>query len=126
MADWKKLLKAVLLADGTLDATEAELLKKEILADNVVDQEEIDFLIELHNEAQSSSKEFNDLFYQSLKQNILEDGVIDEAEAKKLRELIFADGKVDDEEKELLQALKEGSKETSSAFNDLYDECMKQ
>jgi uncharacterized tellurite resistance protein B-like protein len=125
MADWKKLLKDLLLADGVIDASEAGLLKEEILADGVVDQEEVEFLVDLRNSAKSTSAEFNEFFFDSLKSNILEDGVIDSDEARKLREIIFADGVVDEDEKKFLQSLKEGAKEVSPEFNTLFDECMK-
>ncbi len=47
MADWKKLLKDVLLADGTIDAAETKIIKAEIMADGVVDAKEVDFLVGL-------------------------------------------------------------------------------
>jgi uncharacterized tellurite resistance protein B-like protein len=126
MADWKKLLKDVLLADGTIDADETAMLRSELLADGVIDEEEMDFLVDLRNSAKDNSKEFDQLFYDSLKQNILADGVIDAQEAARLRELIFADGQVDEDEKALLRALKEGAKETSEEFVNLYNECINQ
>lgn len=125
MADWKKLLRDVLLADGAIDTSEAELLKAEILADGVVDQEEVDFLVDLRNSAKSTSKEFNEVFFESLKSNILKDGVIDSDEAKRLREIVFADGVVDEDEKNFLQSLKDGAKDVSPEFNTLLEECMK-
>jgi len=125
MADWKKLLQDVILADGVIDASETELLKKEILADDVVDQEEVDFLVDLRNSAKSTSPEFVAFFFDALQQNILEDGVIDADEAKKLREIIFADGVVDEDEKKFLNSLKSSAKKISSEFEVLFDECMK-
>lgn len=61
MADWKKLLKDVLLADGKIDADEAALLRKEIMADGKVDDEEKAFLRELKAAASGSSPEFDAL-----------------------------------------------------------------
>jgi uncharacterized tellurite resistance protein B-like protein len=125
MADWKKILKDVLLADGVIDAAETAFLKHEILADGIVDQEELDFLVDLRNAAKSTSPEFENFFFEALKRNILEDRVVDPAEAKKLREIIFADGVVDDNEKRFLQDLKKNAKETCSEFDALYTECMR-
>lgn len=125
MADWKKLLQDVLLADGVIDTSEAKLLKKEILADGVVDQEEVDFLVSLRNSAKSTCAEFVEFFFEALKSNILADGVIDDDEAKKLRKIIFADGVVDEAEKKFLSALKSGAKKVSAEFETLYNEAVK-
>lgn len=126
MANWKKLLRDVLLADGVIDTAEARLLKAEILADGVVDQEEIDFLVELRNRARSASAEFTAFFFEALQSNILADGIIDDAEAARLRAIIFADGQVDEAEKKFLAALKSGARKTSAGFDALFAECMKQ
>jgi uncharacterized tellurite resistance protein B-like protein len=125
MAHWIKLLKAVILADGTIDASETSLLKSEIFADGIVDQEELDFLVDLRNSAKSTSPEFDSFFFEALKSNILEDGIIDADEARKLREIIFADGVVDSAEKRFLQDIKKEAKGTSPEFEALLAECLK-
>ncbi len=124
MADWKKLLKDVLLADGTIDNSETELLKKELLADTIIDDDEIDFLIQLRKEAKSVSSDFEEFFFLALKKNILADGVIDEEEVKRLREIIFADGTVDALEKKILQDLKKEAKKVAPEFDALISECI--
>lgn len=125
MADWKELLKQVLLADGAIDADETLFLKNEILADGVVDNEEVDFLVDLRNSAKECSVEFTQFFFQALESNILEDGVIDKDESAKLREILFADGVIDDDEKAFLADIKSKAKSTSPEFEALYCECMK-
>ena len=125
MADWKKILRTVLLADGKIDADETKMLQKEILADGVVDQDEVDFLVDLRNSAKKRSPEFEGFFFKALSQNILADGVIDAAEAKKLRAILFADGKIDDGEKKFLQGLKKHAKKTSPEFDKLFEDCLK-
>ncbi len=125
MADWKKLLKDVILADGTIDAAETCLLKNELLEDAVIDDEEVSFLIDLRNSAKKTSKEFDEFFFLALKKNILADGLVDAAEAKKLREIIFADGTVDDLEKNFLQELKKEAKSVADEFDKLLAECLK-
>ena len=125
MADWKMLLKKVLLADGVIDTAEAKIIKKEIMADGVVDSEEVDFLVDLRNGAKSCSSEYTKFFFAALSSNLLEDGVIDAAEAKKLRKILFADGVIDADEKKFLKALKKGAKKTSPEFEKLYADCMK-
>ena len=125
MADWKKLLKDVLLADGVIDASETELLKIELLADEVVDEDEIDFLVDLRNSATECSAEFATFFFEALASNILEDGVVDAEESAKLREILYADGIIDADEKAFLNVLKSKAKTLSPEFDALYEDCMK-
>ena len=125
MADWKKLLKDVLLADGAIDADETALLKAELLADEVIDEEEVDFLVDLRNSAKECSVEFTAFFFEALASNILEDGVVDAEEAGKLRKILYADGVIDAEEKTFLNILKSKAKSLSPEFDALYADCMK-
>jgi hypothetical protein len=125
MADWKKLAKDSLLADGRIDTKEVELLRKSIFADGKVDKAELEFLADLRKSATSTVKAFNDLFSKAVKDNVLADGNIDDAEAKWLRKVIFADQKVDADEVQLLKDLKAGAKSTGAEFNKLYGECVK-
>lgn len=124
MADWKKLLKDVLLADGTIDAAETQLIKAEIMADGVVDAKEVDFLVDLRNSAKENSPEFERFFFDALASNILADGVIDKGEAKKLRAILFADGVIDAREKAFMKTLRTKAKKTCPEFDALYRECV--
>jgi hypothetical protein len=125
MADWKKLLGEVLLADGTIDTDETRLLRTEILEDGVVDSEEVDFLVMLRNKARGLSPEFDDFFFAALESNILEDGVIDGDEAVRLRSILFADGVIDAKEKAFLNTLKSKAKRLCPEFDALYTDCMR-
>ena len=125
MANWKKLLKDVLLADGLIDADETKLLKAELWADDVIDEEEVDFLVDLRNSAKECSTEFTTFFFEALASNILEDGVVDADEAAKLREILYADGVIDSDEKAFLDVLKTKAKTLSPEFDVLYADCMK-
>ena len=130
MANWRKLALAAILADGKIDDTEVKILRKELFADKKIDDEERDFLIELRNAAQKKAYRgqlrpaFDKLFFDAIENNVLADGVIDDAEAVWLKKLIFADGKVDENEKKFLTRLKKGAKKTSAAFDALYEKCM--
>ena len=125
MADWKELLQEVLLADGAIDSGETALLKKELLADGKIDSEEVDFLVDLRNKAKTLCPEFTKFFFEALKSNILEDGVVDDDEAERLRKILYADGVIDADEKKFLADLKNGAKKVSPKFDKLYNECMK-
>ena len=130
MADWRKLAVAALLADGIVDETEVKVLRKELWADGKIDREEVEFLIELRNAAQKKAKgeplsaSFENLFFKAIQDNVLEDGVISSKEAAWLRKMLFADGKIDDNEKKFLKKLRATATKTSPAFDALYNECV--
>lgn len=119
MADWKKLAKDLLLADGYIERKETELLKKAILADGVVSKSEAEFLIELRKEAPKAVAEFHAFVFEVVKKAILADGDVSAAEAAWLEKFITADGKVDDSEKQLLKDIKAGAKNSSPEFEAL-------
>ncbi len=130
MADWRKLTVQVLLADGVIDDAEVKVLRKELWADGKIDKQEVDFLIELRNQAQKRARggdltpAFENLFFKAIEENVMADGVIDAREANWLRKMLFADGKIDAREKRFLQKIKKEAKKTSPAFDKLYEECM--
>ena len=123
MADWRKLAKALTLADGYIDTKEANILRKELFADGKIDKSELEFLSELRDQASSCVREFTQLFIDGVKSNILADGEISATEANWLRKAIFADTKVDEDEKRLLKELKAGAKKSSPEFEKLCKDC---
>ena len=125
MAEWKKLAKRALLLDGRIDLKETALIREEIFADDRVDKSELEFLFSLRKEAESCVASFTELFFKAVKQHMLADGVISAAEAKWLRKMIFADGTIDEDEKKLMQTLKNEARDVAPEFQKLYDECMK-
>jgi uncharacterized membrane protein YebE (DUF533 family) len=130
MANWRKLAVAALLADGVIDDTEVKVLRKELWADGKIDKQEVEFLIDLRNEAQKKAKggelhrSFENLFFKAIEENVLADGVIDAKEANWLRKMLFADGKIDANEKKFLQRIKKAATKVSPQFEALYNECM--
>ena len=130
MADWRKVALTTILADGKIDDAEVKVLKKELYADGKIDKKEVEFLIELRNEAQKKAKgepinaNFERLFFQAIQDNVLVDGKIDAKETTWLRKMLFADQKIDENEKKFLKKLKSSAKETSKQFDALYEECM--
>jgi hypothetical protein len=124
MADWKKLAKATLLADGRIDAREVEILRREIFADHV-DEEELEFLADLRHLAPTCVRAFTELFFKAVKEYVLHDGVIDDAEALWLRDTLFADNRIDPDEVALLRDLKAAATRTGPEFDKLYLDCVK-
>jgi hypothetical protein len=131
MADWKKVALAALLADGKIDDTEVKVLRKELYADGKIDQDEVEFLIELRNLAQKRAKgaelnpNFERFFFKAVQDNVLEDGEISAEEARWLRKMLYADKKIDANEKKFLTKLKNSATKTSPAFDKLCAECLK-
>src|SRR5262245_24039193 len=107
MANWRNLAIALTLADGKIDDDEVRILRKELWADGKIDEDEVKFLIELRNAAQKKARahkkpvspNFERLFFKAIEENVLRDGKIDAAETKWLRKMLFADGKIDANEK---------------------------
>lgn len=120
MADWKKLAKSLILADGYIERKETEIIRKEILADGVVNKSEAEFLIDLRKSAPKAVNEFHQFVFEVVKKAILADGDISAQEAAWLEKFILADGKVDDTEKAFLQDLKASAKSVSAEFDALY------
>jgi uncharacterized tellurite resistance protein B-like protein len=121
-----RALEQKILANGRVDTPELELLHKELYADGKIDRAEADFLVELHKRVQHKTPAFEHFFYQAIKHHILEDGRIDGEESAWLRQMLFADGKIDDHERKFLHELKGEAKETGPEFAKLFAECMKQ
>jgi hypothetical protein len=134
MADdkWRKIAIAAILADGQIDEAEVKVLRRELWADGKIDEEEVRFLIDLRNAAQKKAKaakaevspKFEQLFFKAVEENVLQDGRIDAAEAKWLRDMLFADKKIDANEKKFLTKIKKAARSTSPEFEQLYQECM--
>jgi hypothetical protein len=123
MAEWRKVAKALALADGRIDTKEVSILRTELFADGKIDKSELEFLNDLRKSAESTVQAFTDLFIQAVKSNMLADGEISDTEAKWLRKAIFADKKVDDDEKRLLKELKGGAKKVGPEFAKLCKDC---
>jgi hypothetical protein len=119
MADWKKMAKALILADGYIEENETEIIKKEILADGVVSKSEAEFLIDLRKSASKAVQKFHLFVFEVVKKAILADGFISPEEAKWLQKFILADGVVDDLEKAFLKDLKKSAKKTCPEFDEL-------
>ena len=124
MVDLRKL-KAEILADGRIDDAEVARLRTELYADGKIDKDEVELLIALRNGATEVCPAFEKLFFQALKDNVLQDGSIDAEEASWLREMLFADGKIDENEKQFLRQLRSEARSTSPEFQKLCDECLK-
>ena len=120
MANWKVLLKNVLLADGCVDDSEVKIIRKELLADGVVAVDELEFLADLRRRAKQVTPAFDKFFFEALKSNILADGSIDAGETRTIKKILLADGKIDPVELKFLKSLKKAAEKTCPEFDKLY------
>ena len=115
-----------ILANGRVDGPELEALRRQLYASGRIARREADFLVELHKRVQHRTPAFEQFFYQAIKDHILTHGRIDAEEAAWPRRMLFADGKIDDEERKLLHELKGEAMQVSQEFEALFEESMKQ
>jgi uncharacterized tellurite resistance protein B-like protein len=119
-------LEERILANGRVDGHELEVLRQALYADGKIDRREADFLVELHKRVQYRTPAFEQFFYNAIKDHILANGRIGPAKTAWLEEMLFADGKIDDEERRFLRQLRGEAKEVSPEFEALFKEAMKQ
>ena len=119
-------LEQEILAKSKVNGAELEALRREIYSNGKIDRSRADLLAELHKRVEHKTPAFNQFFYHAVKDHILTDGRIDAEEAAWLRQLLFADGKIGDEERKFLHELRGEAKQASPEFEALFRECMKQ
>lgn len=115
-----------ILANGRVDDRELEVLRRKLYASGTMARREADFLVELHKRVQHRTPAFQRFFYQGIKDHIQAQGRIDAEEAAWLRQMLFADGKFDDEERRFLRELNGEAKQVCHEFQALFDESMQQ
>jgi len=115
-----------IMATGKIDGPELEVLRRQLYCDGKIDRKKADFLVELHKRVEHMTPAFDQFFYQAIKDHILAHGRIDAEETAWLRQMLFADGAVEDEERKFLHELKGEAKQISHEFDLLFAECMKQ
>jgi hypothetical protein len=121
--NWPQFAKRLLLSDRRLHEPEVALLRRAVLRDGVVDQEEIEFLVDLKREAEGVPPSFDDFFYEVVRRGVLKDGTIGDDEARWLRKVISADGKLVAAEAKLVERLWKESRTYGLEFTRLYQEC---
>ncbi len=125
MLDLRQVQRSILAA-GKVDGPELEALRQQLCADGNIDRRKADFLVELHKRVQHRTPGFEQFFYQCLKNHILAQGRINAEAAGWLRRMLFADGKINDEERKFLHELKGEAKQVSPEFEALFTVSMKQ
>lgn len=120
-----RTLRAILLYDGSIEDSEVEILRLKLNDNGTIDQEDIEFLIELRNEAESVCAAFEELLFHSIKVNLLMNRAIDSEKATWLRQKLFTNKWIDKRGPQLLWEIITGANWTSKEFKALYLEHMK-
>jgi hypothetical protein len=115
-----------IMATGKVSGHELKVLRQQMYVSGKIDRRGADFLVEIHKRVQHLTPAFEHFFYQAIKDHILGHGRIDAEEADWLRQMLFADGIIDDKERKFLHELKGEAKQVSQEFEVLFAECMKQ
>lgn len=126
MANLPQLMTDVLALER-IDSPTIERLKNELYADGKIDRSEADFLVELHKRIQRpTGHAWDKFFYQAIRDHILADGSIDVEETAWLRQMLWQDGRIDDDERKFLHQLRGEAKQVCKEFEQLYAECLKE
>jgi len=125
MWHWREMEQGI-LATGRVDSRDLEVLRQRVYDGGMVARPEADFLVSLHKRVEHRTPAFDQFFYRAVKDHLLTTGRIDAEAANWLRQMIFADGKVDDQERKLLHELRGEARQVSQGFETLFEECMRQ
>lgn len=115
-----------ILRCGRVDGNELEVLRQQLYANGKIERPEADFLVELHKRVDHLTPAFEQFFYQAIKEYILAHGRIDTEETAWLRRMLFADSKIDDQERKFLHELKGEAGQVCREFQVLFEESMKE
>jgi hypothetical protein len=126
MPDFRRLRETILANGGRIDSPELELLRRELYAGGKIDRPAADFLVELHKRVQHTTPAFERFFYQAVKHHVLANGRIGAEETAWLRQMLFSDRRLRDEERQFLHELKGEARQVGPEFEALFKECMKQ
>jgi hypothetical protein len=124
MLQLRQLMEDV-LANGKVESKDLDILRRELYADGKIDRREADFLVEMHKRLQRVTPAFEEFFYRAIKDHILADGKITAEEVTWLRQMLYADGRIDDREKKFLHQLRGEARQACPEFEALCKECLK-
>jgi uncharacterized tellurite resistance protein B-like protein len=127
MANLRELreIEERVVASGRVEGHEIRLLHELLYADGKIDREEADFLVVVHKRVRSRTHGFEQFFYNAIKDHILADGRVGAEETAWLRQMIFQNDKLEDEERKFLQQLKGEAQQVSPEFEAFLLESMK-
>ncbi len=125
MPNWQEIKERVAVS-GRVEDYDVENLRQVLYADGKINRQEADALAELHRLVKHRTPAFEQFFTEAVRDYVLEDGRISAYEAAWLRQMLFADGTIDDEDRMLLRQLKWEAQEVDPKFDTRFEEVMKQ
>ena len=123
-----KQLEADILGNGgRIDKNQIEAMRDVLYSNGRIGRLAADTLIDLKRRLQRpASPAFGAFFTRAIKDHVLKDGKVAAEEAAWLREMMFHDGVIQDEEKTLLRELHGEATDRSPEFEALFEEVLKQ
>ena len=118
-----------ILALGRVDTPMLELLRRSLYnrgGGGKIDRPEADVLVDLHKRVERTNPAFEAFYYRAVKDHVLADGAIKPDETLWLRQTLFRDGVISDEERKFLHELKGEARQSCPEFEALFAECMAQ
>jgi len=112
-------LHSALLEDGKISDSEVAVIRDFIRSDGRLDLDDMKFLVELLSDAREVCPAFDELFFPSLKEIILQDGRVGQAEQFYLLKMLYSNGKIRTSEKEFLLQLRDELQEITPEFDAL-------
>jgi uncharacterized tellurite resistance protein B-like protein len=113
MANFQRIAERVAV-NGGLEDQELGGLRRVVYADGKVNRQEADFLARLRQLMRHRTSAFDQFFYRAVADHVLADGRLTDYEAAWLRQMVIADAKIDDGERQLLRQLKWGGRRRSA------------
>src|SRR4051812_16605629 len=122
MANLRQLGESI-RANGKVNTEELEKLRQEVYAKGTVGLAEADFLVELSKRVHPNPS-FRHFFYQAIKDHITGNGGITKEKVAWLRQMVFHNERIEDEERKFLHELHGELKQSIPEFDAFYHECM--
>lgn len=116
-------LRADVVASGRIGERELDLICRQLYPEGRLGREEVEFLASIRRLVRSVNPEFEELFAEAVKLNVLVRGAIDAEGASWLRRLLCVGDSIDAGAKRLLGELRCEARQVSPEFQRFYDEC---
>ncbi|MEZ6141784.1 MAG: hypothetical protein R3B84_14530 [Zavarzinella sp.] len=124
MADFRKLVIDLVVADGVIEADEIKLIKKSLYADKMLTRDEVAFLTDLRAVAARKKIDltaFDKFYLQAIHDNILGNGIISKEEASLAQELVVKPKHFAEVALKFLQNLKKKATKVAPEFDALLE-----
>lgn len=122
-------LKTEILREGSdlwIDEDDVARIRASLPSEGSVTRDDLEILIELRREAQACCEAFDGLFFPILKEHLLRDQRISQAEHLLLLRMLYGGGGIDDAERRFIQELRDELTQVTPEFESLYRDAMRE